>query len=190
MGWLIVLGLIVGAVVLYVRSSSKKAEPPRPVQRQPRPPLPTAPGSTRAAEEAWIRREIEAEAARMQPEIDARAARMRPEIEVEAARIEAEAREAAAAAFEELEDPVEEPRRVVWREDYVPKEEEGRYLTRKAGGLPNLTSPTPATGWRSGRRLTVGDSSTRRGQDSATSGCTRRMPGERSTTSAPTGPPI
>lgn len=31
-----------------------------------------------------------------------------------------------------------EQRRVIWREDYVPKEDEARYLTREADGLPTL----------------------------------------------------
>ena len=67
---------------------------------------------------------------------------MEPEIEAEAASIQAEAmHEAASVAFNEANsEPVEEPRRVVWREDYVPKEDEGRYLTRRTDGLPNLHS--------------------------------------------------
>ncbi len=59
---------------------------------------------------------------------------------IEVACIQAEAmRKAAAVTFEEdNSERVEEPRRVVWREDYVPKEDEGRFLTRTASGLPNL----------------------------------------------------
>ncbi len=65
---------------------------------------------------------------------------MQPEIEADASRIQAEVmREAGAIAFEEDDpEPVEEPGRVVWRDDYVSKEDEGRYMTRKADGLPNL----------------------------------------------------
>lgn len=140
MGWLILLVLIVGAVVLYVRSSSKKPEPRRPAPTQPSRPARPSPRPSLAAEEARFRQEIEAEAARMMPQIEAEAARMQPEIEAEEARIQAEVmRVAAAVAFEEDDsEAVEEPRRVVWREDYVPKEDEGRYLTRKADGPPNL----------------------------------------------------
>jgi hypothetical protein len=76
----------------------------------------------------------------MMREVEAQAARMGPAIEAEAARIQREAmRQAAAIAFEEDDsEPAEDPRRVVWRDDYVPKEDKGRYLSRKADGLPNL----------------------------------------------------
>jgi hypothetical protein len=151
MGWLILLVVIVGASGLYVRSSSKKREPPRLALRQPSRPAQSSPRPGLAAEELRIRREVEAEAARMMreveaeaarmaPEIDAEAARMAPEIEAEAARIHAESmHEAAAVAFNQDDsDPVEEVRRVIWREDYVAKKNEGRYLSRRADGLPNL----------------------------------------------------
>jgi hypothetical protein len=141
MGWLILLVLAVGAIALYARSSSKNHESPRPGPTPPaRPARPSPPPPSFSVEEARIRREIEVEAARMMPQIDAEAARMLPELEAEAARIQAEAmRESAAVAFgEDDSEPDEGPRRVVWREDYVPKEDEDRYLTRKADGLPDL----------------------------------------------------
>lgn len=49
-------------------------------------------------------------------------------------------REAAATAFEEEDDgdPVLKPRRIVSRKDYVPQEDEGRYLTRTTNQVPNL----------------------------------------------------
>ncbi|HET6562214.1 MAG TPA: HIRAN domain-containing protein [Marmoricola sp.] len=83
---------------------------------------------------------MEAEAARMMREVEAEAARMEPEIKAGAARIRAEAmHQAAAVAFNEDDtEPLKDPRRVVWREDYVAKEDEGRYLSRRADGLPNL----------------------------------------------------
>ena len=85
-------------------------------------------------------REVEAEAARVKSQIEAEAARVKSQIEAEAASIQAEAMQGAAAvAFGENDsEAVEEPRRVVWREDYVGKEDEGRYLSRRADGLPNL----------------------------------------------------
>lgn len=123
MGWLILVVLVVGGLVLYIRSSLRKPDPVRPPQRHT-PPLPTL-----AEEERRIRREIDAEVARLQPEIEA-----------EAARIHADAMREAEAAFEAIQaEPVEEPpRRVIWREDYVSKDEEARYLTRDENGLPTV----------------------------------------------------
>lgn len=65
---------------------------------------------------------------------------MCPEVEAEAARIQSEVERAAevAAAEEVRAKPVAGPHRVVWREDYVPKEDEDPYLTRKADGVPHL----------------------------------------------------
>lgn len=140
MVWLILLVLIAGFVALYVRSSSKKAEPPRAASSLPSRPAQPLSRPNLAADEARIHRQVEAKAARMMPQIEAEAARMQPEIEAEAARIEMEAlREASLIAFEEDDpEPLKDPPRVLWREDYVPKEEEGRYLTRRADGRPNL----------------------------------------------------
>jgi uncharacterized iron-regulated membrane protein len=148
MGWLILFVLIVGVAALFVRSLSKRQELPRPTSRQPAQPAQPAPQPRLAAEEARVRREVEVETAPVMREVEAEAARMESAIEAEAARIQAEAmRLAAAVAFNgDDSEPVEESRRVVWREDYVAKEDEGRYLSRRADGLPTSTSWTPATG--------------------------------------------
>jgi hypothetical protein len=97
------------------------------------------------AEAARMMPEIEAEAARMMPEIEAEAARMMPEIEAEAARLHAEIMRGAAAEAARLEaesaadeDDEPESRRGIWREDYVPKDDEARYLTRDENGLPTV----------------------------------------------------
>jgi hypothetical protein len=76
----------------------------------------------------------------MMREVEAEADLMQPEIEAEAASLQAEAmRLAVAVAFSEDDSvPLEDPRCVVWREDYVAKEDEGRYLTRTLDGLPRL----------------------------------------------------
>lgn len=96
---------------------------------------------------ADLMRQGQAEAERMLPEMEARAAALLPEVEAEAARLlpEMEAERARNVAevmrgieAETLEDDEPEPRRVIWREDYVPKDDEARYLTRDDNGLPTL----------------------------------------------------
>lgn len=139
MGWLMLFVLICGATALYLRSSSKKQKPLRPI---PRPPLRLIHPASRprpATDEAHIRSETKAEAARMR-EAETHAARMKLENKAEAIGIETEAmREAAAVAFDaDDSEPVNVPLCVVWREDYVAKEVEGRYLSRRDDGLPNL----------------------------------------------------
>jgi hypothetical protein len=121
MGWLILTLLIAGAVLLYARSSSTKRElPPSASPTPPPAPAPPAPAPrSLAAEEERIRRQI-----------DAGAAKIRADAE----------REAAEVAFEEMDDAELEgvPRRGVWREDYVAKDDESRYLSRNTDGRPNL----------------------------------------------------
>lgn len=125
MGWLVLLLLVVTAAILYARSVSMKGGPSArtPSARQPQPQPPGL-----AAEEARLRRALDIETARI-----------RSEVETEAARIEAEARHTAEADLE-VDSPEEAdvPQRVIWREDYAPKDDEDRYLTRRADGTPNL----------------------------------------------------
>lgn len=137
MGWLILLLLIVGAAALGLRSSSIELKSGRPAWRRPAQPLPRP---SLAADEARILREIESESARTMREVEAAAARMEPEIEAEATRIWAETMREAAEVTSKNDDAMagNEPYRVVWREDYVAKEDEARYLSRRADGLPNL----------------------------------------------------
>lgn len=140
MGWLLLLLAIVGAAVaLYVRLAVNKRDShqtPRQPSRsalsspQPRPSI----GQTRMHRAAGL------EAARMMREVGAEAARMESEVKAGAKEIEAAAmRQAAAGPFNEDDsDLMEERRRVIWREDYVAKEDEGRYLRRRTDGLPSL----------------------------------------------------
>lgn len=124
MVWLVLLLLVVTAAVLYARSVSTKGGPSArtPSAGQPQPP------PSLAAGEARLRRALDIETARI-----------RSEVEAEAAQIEAEVRHAAEADLEV--DPLQEadvPQRVIWREDYAPKDDEDRYLTRRVDGTPHL----------------------------------------------------
>jgi hypothetical protein len=83
MAWLILLVLVVGGVVLYLRDSFKKPEPPGPSASP-------SPRSSPAVEEPRSRREVEAETARMLRDIEADAGRLMPKIEAEAAKMQAE----------------------------------------------------------------------------------------------------
>lgn len=89
--------------------------------------------------------DLDAVTRRMLAEVELEADRMRPALEVEADRIAAEAGRAGerAAAEQVAADQAEADAaakvpRGIWREDYIGKDDEGRYLRRRADGHPNL----------------------------------------------------
>jgi hypothetical protein len=105
-------------------------------KRRPAPPAkvhPSAPQSP-ADMEAQFMREVEAEVARIMPEIEAEAARLHDEAVSDAER----AWLAEPEEHDQDDVNVEAPYGVVYRSEYVPKENEARYLTRDANGLPEL----------------------------------------------------
>lgn len=148
----LVIGLVVGLVLLalvvvWLALSSRSAPetPPARVAQPAPPPTRTPRPFDVGGETAQLQQEAEAAVPDLMRQVEADAAAMMPEIEAEAARLHAEMMHEAEAAAARLdaertadEDDEPEPRRVIWREDYVPKDDEARYLTRDENGLPTV----------------------------------------------------
>lgn len=138
---LVFLALVL-VVVFRMRRGPSSAERGTPVSAAHSPPKASTVTSQRPldleAEMERLTRKARADAAALLPQIEAQVAK-------EAARLHAEAvREADAGSFDSLEPEVEEDdldasaQPKVRRSDYVPSEQEAKYLTRDEDGLPTL----------------------------------------------------
>ena len=124
MWWLLLVLVVVTVAVVMMR----RPEASTPPQAKPHPSQP----SSLADIEGQMLREVEAEAARLMPQIEAEATKIHTDAMREAERVASE------PWPDDDDEPDLAPHGIVSRRDFVPKEDEARYLTRDDDGVPTL----------------------------------------------------